>query len=267
LTAPRGFVLQLYVAAALASLAGLLIASPVFADLGPCHTDPPTNLHQKGDESHTNIWGAYAEIVVRNPDLCNTPPTVNGGSASTGYVMTWRPQGAGDVYDNWLQIGYVEIPGTSPHWYMQYSDGNNIISDDVGCTTADPCVNSGIGTRYRLVIKHLTSPEQYYHLYVLRNSDAALTWTSTDPTVAELGFTPSIVQYASEAVDRGDQSGGGNASRMVLDTFRWYETSALTIRTPDIQGAERICNMCGAAGPYNINWLSGSGFEVWTDGF
>ncbi len=254
-----------------AAVISLSVAGPVSADLGPCHQGGQANLHQKGDESHSNIYGIYAEIVTRNPNLCDQPPVPFPGSASTGYVMVWLPQGAGDAFDNWLQIGYVEVPeamGTSPHFYLQYSDGLNVVSDDVQCTVADPCTNAGVGTRYRYVIKRLSRPEgPYWHSYVLRDSDGSTAWNGIDAAVADLRFTPSILQYASEAVDRGDQSGGSNAARMRVDTLRWYEGSALTVRTPDIQGTERTCDLCGGAGPCNINWINGSTFEVWTDGF
>jgi hypothetical protein len=41
----------------------------------------------------------------------------------------------------------------------------------------------------------------------------------------------------------------------------------LTQMTPNFQGSERICDLCGSNGPFNYEWAKGADFEVWTDGF
>ena len=243
-------------AAALTVVFSALSAAPVRADLGACVTSPPYNLHQKGDEVHSLIWGIFARITTRNPDLCNMPPTTNY-SASTAYVMVWKPNVGVD--DGWLQVGYVRTQVASIHFYMQYSDGFNYYSDNVSCIVpGDPCVYADAGVTYRHVIKELLDPPAGYYWHV---------WNANDVYTYELDFTPTTVQYASEAVNQHDQSGGGNASRVHLYTLKWYESISLTVRYPDIQGAERTCDLCGSNGPFNYRWLSGSDFEVWTDGF
>ncbi len=250
-------------AVALLPAAGSGIAS---ADLGNCVLNPSiTNAHQMGIEADSGIWGVRARVLVRNPDLCNGTQGP-AGSGSTAYVMVWKPSSL--PFDYWLQTGYVKIPGTSAHWYQQYSTGNTVVSDDIVCSLQDPCVNATIGSRYRTIIQHkVPTGENFWHSTILLDSSGATVWTGTDVDASTLGFSPTYLEYASETLDVHDQSGGGNASRMAMDNMQWYSTSALTLKTPDIQGSERVCDLCGSAGPYNYNWTSGHSYEVRTDGF
>jgi len=84
---------------------------------------------------------------------------------------------------------------------------------------------------------------------------------------ASLGFTIDDTQYSSEVINKHDQSGRGNLSRVKIESA--YRKNSTDVWVPaDIPaGADRLCNPCGSAGPFNTNWLTNRAFEVWTDGF
>jgi hypothetical protein len=181
--------------------------------------------------------------------------------------MVWKPA-PGSQYDYWLQEGYVKVPGTSDHFYMQYSDSSHVVSDNVTCSPADPCTNATPGTTYRYIIKRIyTADDDYWKIYTIDKDTYAVLWESFDPTFDQVGFTPSMIEYAAEEVNQHDQGGGNNAHRARLYFMRWYYGSMLTQMTPNFQGSERICDLCGSNGPFNYEWANGADFEVWTDGF
>jgi hypothetical protein len=53
---------------------------------------------------------------------------------------------------------------------------------------------------------------------------------------------------------------------MYLDAAYWWDSS-YNVHYTNWQGAERVCQLCGADGPYNSSYPDGDTLKVWTDGF
>jgi hypothetical protein len=107
----------------------------------------------------------------------------------------------------------------------------------------------------------------YWRAFALKEDNQVLMYDALgDPSGASVGFTIEDAEYSSEVINEHDQSGGGNASRGKLESLYYFD-AALNAVPADIPSADRFCQLCGAAGPYNTNWLTNRAFEAWTDAF
>jgi hypothetical protein len=197
--------------------------------------------------------GVSGVITVRTLDLCNNPIDQSG---TTGYVML---NNLGDGISDWFQIGFYRVPGDTcaRRSYTQLLTAGGVLTDRTG-----PCMTSGV--KYRLRIERMMDDGVYWRPYILVESTLALFWDA--PAPESLGFTIDDTQYSYEVLDEADQAGGGNASRGKLESAYWKNSSEAWVPA-DMPAADRMCNLCGAAGHYNTNWLTNRAFEAWTDGF
>jgi hypothetical protein len=188
----------------------------------------------------------------------------------TNYADFYTADGI-KVWNPWYQIGIAKQPGQNcPHYYMQRwepafgadANGNPVPLTDWSANC------SPNGQKFRLRIQKLQDDLGFYwRSYVLKEADLSLAFEADgDPSGASIGFTIADAEYSAEVIDEGDQSGGGNATRGKLESLYWFDANLAAIPAA-IPAADRFCQLCGGAGPYNTNWLTDRAFEDWTDGF
>lgn len=247
-------------AACLAVAAVLQFAGVASADLGDCVDIDGFQPHQGGNEHDppSTARGVSGVITVRTPDLCNNPTDPElFDSASTAYVML---NNLGDGVLDWYQVGYVRRAIDASCSRRIYSQRRTAAGQNF--EVYGPCATAGVKYRFRIE-RETDGFDIWWRTYVLVESTQAVFWEGPQP--AALGFTIEDTQYSSEVFNEHDQSGGGNLSRLKIESAYWKNSTNVWVPANIPAGADRLCDLCPT--PYNSNWLTNRAFEVWTDGF
>jgi hypothetical protein len=237
-----------------AILVTLIHPAPAAADLGNC--DGALTYQFVGgeeDQVPADTRGVQARVYLKNPDLCNGP--ANGAdSTSTSWVML-----AHDVAQEYYQIGTIRpFDASCLVAVMQYNPHTGPTVTSLGTK----CFATATWYRY-VIVKKIGSAT--WESYILWDSDGTFRYnTPNDPNT--LDFTVGVGQFAAETHDPHDQIGGNNASRLTFDLMRW-RSADYAGHSVDFSIIEQFCDLCGFAGPYNVNHVDADTQEIWTDGF
>lgn len=250
---------------AAAILLTLASFAPAYADLGDCVAPVLSNsAHQGAFESDvpSTTRGIVARVMVRTPDLCDTPPDIYP-TGSGMYIMLTNYAYIAQTGENvWWQIGYRKQGDGCAHWFMQYNPASGPLVDRESAI----CATSG--SWFTLVMRHTPYQGSYaWQSYVLTSDNCCYVWSApNDPT--SLDFPPADGEFSSEAHNSHDQSGGSNNYPAYLDDAYWWD-SGYSIHYTNWQTSEKFCQLCDdpPTGPYNVSYPDSSTIRVWTDGF
>lgn len=256
------------ISAALIACATLVVstAGPAYADLGNCVKPPDHHPHQGAFESDvpSTTKGIVARVMVRSPDLCDTPDVYDSGSAV--YIMLTNYAFINQTGTQVLwQIGYRKNGPSCTRWFMQYLGAQGQVVDK----PSPSCAANGVW--HTLVMRRSPYQGGYaWQSYVLDSTNSYYVWSApNDPT--NLSFPPEDGEFMSEVANPTDQSGGSNNYPAYLDNAYWWD-SGYSIHYTNFQASEKRCDRCGTPwpapnGPYNTSYPDNSTIRIWTDGF